>query len=111
MKHVRSIVITAGVLALVLGSTSRATMAQQPPPVVGCVQPGNGMLRILQPGETCKGQETPLGFNDLPLLVALQQQVVALQQAVLSLQGLVETLQGRVQALEECEALPCTPAE
>ncbi len=107
MKRVRSIVITAGMLAVLLGSSLSATMAQQQEPLLGCVKPGTGLLRILQPGETCKAQETPLGFNDLPLLVALRQQVVTLQTTVQELQTRVETLEERVQVLEECLAQQC----
>ena len=96
MKRVRSIVITAGVLTLVLASSGpRATMAQPQEPLLGCVKPGTGLLRIVQPGETCKHQETPLGFNDLPLLVALRDQVIALQAAVQQLQTQVQTLEQR----------------
>jgi hypothetical protein len=110
MKRVRSVVITAGVLALVLSASPGAAIAQPQAPLLGCVKPGTGLLRIVQPGETCKHQETPLGFNDLPLLVALQQQVVSLTNAVVALQAAVQTLEQRVQELEECTALPCTPA-
>ena len=109
MKRVRSFVIAAGVLALGLGG-SPAAMAEPQAPLLGCVKPGTGLLRIVQPGETCKGQETPLGFNDLPLLVALQQQVVTLTNALQALQTAVQTLEERVEALEQCTALPCTPA-
>lgn len=101
MKHVRSIVITAGVLALALGTSPRATMAQQQEPLLGCVKPGTGLLRILKPGETCKARETPLGFNDLPLLVALQQLVI-------NLQNTVQALEERVQALEQCTEQQCS---
>lgn len=109
MKRLRSVVITAGVLALVLGSSPHITMAQPQAPLLGCVKPGTGLLRIVKPGETCKAQETPLGFNDLPLLVALAQQVTALATTVEELLTRVQTLEERVQALEECTALPCTP--
>jgi hypothetical protein len=109
MKTVRSSVITLVVLALLLGSIPLTAMAQQQAPLLGCVKPGTGLLRILQPGETCKHQETPLGFNDLPLLVALQQLVLTLQSTVQALQTQVQALEERVQALEQCTALPCTP--
>jgi hypothetical protein len=109
MRHVRSIVITAGVFALALGASAPATMAQQPEPLVGCVKPGTGLLRILEPGDTCKPGETPLGFNDLPLLVALRQQVMNLQTTVEELQTMVQMLEERVQSLEQCTAQLCSP--
>jgi hypothetical protein len=37
-------------------------------------------------GESCKSQETPLGFNDLPLLVALQNRVLELEDRVATLE-------------------------
>jgi len=51
---------------------------------LGCVLPGTGLLRIPRPNEGCKANETPLGFNDLPLLVALKTQVDALQSALIA---------------------------
>jgi hypothetical protein len=75
-------------------------VAQQAEPLLGCVKPGTGLLRVVQPGETCKGQETPLGFNDLPLLVALRN-------TVLQLQARVEALEERVETLEACAAQLC----
>jgi hypothetical protein len=64
MKRVRSIVIAVGVLAFVLGSSPSDTMAQQQEPLLGCVKPGTGLLRILQSGESCMAEETPLGFSN-----------------------------------------------
>jgi len=48
--------------------------------------PGTGLLRIPSGNEGCKASETPLGFNDLPLLVALRTQVEQLQEEVAILQ-------------------------
>jgi hypothetical protein len=103
MKSVRSIVVTGGALALLLGGAPVGAMAQQQP-LLGCVKPGAGLLRILQPGETCKANETPLGFNDLPLLVALQQRVI-------NLENTVQELTSRVDALEECLSEQCSEGE
>ena len=109
MERIRRIVIAVSMLAFVLGSSPIDTTAQQQEPLLGCVKAGTGLLRILQPGESCKDQETPLGFNDLPLLVALRQQVIALQTTVQTLTTRVEELEARVQALEECTPQQCNP--
>jgi hypothetical protein len=92
-------VLIAGVLAAVICSSAPEAAAQEQP-IIGCVKPGTGLLRIPPPGEGCKANETPLGFEDLPLLVALRD-------LVLELQRQVEDLQQRVTALEECTA--CAP--
>jgi hypothetical protein len=91
--------LIAGVLAAVICSSAPEAAAQQEP-IIGCVKPGTGLLRIPPPGEGCKANETPLGFEDLPLLVALRD-------LVLELQRQVGDLQQRVTALEECTA--CAP--
>lgn len=86
--------VIAGVLALALCGSALEVAAQQQP-ILGCVKPGTGLLRIPPRGEGCKAQETPLGFNDLPLLVALREQVQGLQEEVMRLRN-------RVDQLEEC---------
>ncbi len=59
------------------------------------MKPGTGLLRILPAGEECKANETPLGFNDLPLLVALRDRISTLETKV-------EDLTERVEELEAC---------
>ena len=94
MKIATRCLVIAGVLATVIcNSVPEATA--QPQPILGCVKPGTGLLRIPPPNEGCKKNETPLGFNDLPLLVALRDQVQQLQEQV-------QALQERVAALEAC---------
>jgi hypothetical protein len=92
-------VLIAGVLAAVICSRAPEAAAQQQP-IIGCVKQGTGLLRIPPPNEGCKADETPLGFDDLPLLVALRE-------LVLQLQAEVQDLQERVTALEACTA--CAP--
>ena len=99
MKVARLSVI-AGALAAVICS-SGLEAAAQPQPILGCVKPGTGLLRIPPPNEGCKAKETPLGFNDLPLLVALRAQVEQLQKDV-------QLLKEKVERLEAC-AEECTP--
>lgn|SRR5262245_40505111 len=94
MKGVNHFSVIAGALAAVLCSSALDAVAQ-PQPIIGCVKPGTGLLRIPPANEGCKAEERPLGFNDLPLLVALRNQVLQLQEDV-------ETLQGRLDALEAC---------
>jgi len=89
--------VIAGALAAVLCSSALQAGAQ-PQPILGCVKPGTGLLRIPSGTEGCKAQETPLGFNDLPLLVALRTQVEQLQEEV-------GNLQQRLSDLEECLAI------
>ena len=100
MKGRRKIFLTVSAFILLFGSNTVTTLAQTDEPLLGCVKPGTGLLRILQPGETCKNNETPLGFDDLPLLVALRNQVRALQIEV-------KYLKDRVKALEECVGSYC----
>ena len=73
MKKVQTLLLTVGVLAVLIGNGPIPASAQQQP-LLGCVKPGTQLLRILSAGEGCKNNETPLGFNDLPLLVALRGQ-------------------------------------
>jgi Protein of unknown function (DUF1554) len=83
MKVANRFLVLAGVLAVVICSSGLEPAAQQQP-ILGCVIQGTGLLRIPAPGEGCKANETPLGFNDLPLLVALKAQVDALQSALIA---------------------------
>jgi len=82
MKVTRFLAIAGVIAAVICGSASEAAAQQQP--ILGCVKPGTGLLRIPGPNEGCKAEETPLGFNDLPLLVALKNQVAALQSALIA---------------------------
>ena len=77
MKVASRFSVIAGVLAAVICSSVPEAAAQQQP-IIGCVKQGTGQLRITPPNEGCKAGETPLGFNDLPLLVALRDLVVQL---------------------------------
>jgi hypothetical protein len=103
MKVAHRFSVIAGVLAAVICSSAPEAAAQQEP-ILGCVKPGTGLLRIPPANEGCKAGETPLGFNDLPLLVALRNQVLQLQEEV-------QTLQERLDAVEACTAsIPeCNP--
>ena len=83
MKVASRFAVIAGVLAVVICSSALAAAAQQQP-IIGCVKQSTGQLRIT-PHEGCKAGETPLGFNDLPLLVALRDLVVQLQADVQTL--------------------------
>src|SRR5215510_7173329 len=96
MKVANRFSVIAGALAAVICSSTLEAVAQQP--IIGCVKPGTGLLRIPSGNEGCKAEERPLGFNDLPLLVALRNQVLQLQEDV-------ETLQGRLDALEACQII------
>jgi hypothetical protein len=103
MKVATRFSVIAGVLAAVICSSAPGAAAQGQP-IVGCVKPGTGLLRIPPPGEGCKANETPLGFNDLPLLVALRELVLQLQEEV-------QMLQDRLTAVEACtDVVPeCNP--
>ena len=79
MKVANRFSLIAAVLAAVICSSALEAVAQ-PQPILGCVKPGTGLLRIPSGNEGCKAEETPLGFNDLPLLVALRNQVEQLQE-------------------------------
>lgn len=90
MKKVRIIVVTASVFAILLGgSVIEATAQNGPVPIIGCIKPGTGLLRIPPSSEGCKDQERPLTFGDLPLLVALQNQVNDLENRVADLEACV----------------------
>ena len=93
-------VIVAMLAAMLCSSAPEA--AAQPQPIVGCVKAGTGLLRIPPPGEGCKAQETPLGFNDLPLLVALRTQVEQLQRQVRSLEERLVQLEACTSSIPEC---------
>ena len=101
MKVTRFSVI-AGALAAVICSSALETAAQQEP-ILGCVKPGTGLLRIPPPNEGCKAGETPLGFNDLPLLVALRTQVEQLQEEVKILQERLATVEACTGRIPECK--------
>src|SRR5262245_28369047 len=96
--------LVAGVLAGLLCGGTLEVAAQEQQPLLGCVKPGTGLLRIPLPNEGCKQGETPLGFNDLPLLVALRTRVEKLE-------GEVKDLQARLAAVEVCtDQIPaCNP--
>jgi hypothetical protein len=93
--------VIAGVLAAVICSSPLEAAAQQQP-ILGCVKPGTGLLRIPPPNEGCKANETPLGFDDLPLLVALRNQVEQLQEEVQILQEKLATLEACTSGIPEC---------
>jgi len=100
--NIARITLTAGVLAGVLcGGTMDAT-AQPQQPIFGCVKAGTGQLRIPPPNEGCKDSETPLDFNDFPMLVALRTQVEKLTADVATLQQQVKDLQERLATVEVC---------
>jgi hypothetical protein len=71
-------------------------------PILGCVKPGTGLLRIPPSSEGCMAQETPLGFNDLPLLVALRAQVEQLQDAVAILAEMLARLEACTASIPGC---------
>lgn len=77
MKVANRFYVIAGVFAAVICGSAPEAAAQEP--ILGCIISGTGLLRIPAPNEGCKANETPLGFNDLPLLVALRNQVAQLQ--------------------------------
>lgn len=105
MKISGTCAVIAGVLVAVICSSAPRAAAQEEP-LVACVKPGTGLLRILAPGESCKPQEIPLAFDDFPLLVALRATVAELQ-------ARVQDLDGRLTALENCIAstIPVCSAE
>ena len=103
MKKVQTLLLTAGVLAVLICNGPIPASAQQQP-LLGCVKPGTGLLRILSAGEGCKDNETPLGFNDLPLLVALRDRILTLETTVLDLTQRVEELEKCLPTGSECGA-------
>lgn len=92
--------ITALVAAVICSGAPEAVA--QTEPILGCVMPGTGLLRIPPSGQGCKAEETPLGFNDLPLLVALRTQVQQLQAAVASLEQRLASVEACTQSIPEC---------
>ena len=89
--------------AMIYGSVPEAAAQPQPPqPIFGCVKQGTGLLRIPDPDEGCKAGETPLGFGDLPLLVALRAQVEQLVAAVAALQERLATVEACTESIPEC---------
>jgi hypothetical protein len=103
MKKVQTLLLTAGVLTVLIGNGPIPASAQQQP-LLGCVKPGTGLLRILPAGEECKHNETPLGFNDLPLLVGLQNRISDLEETVQNLTERVEELEACLPTGSECGA-------
>jgi hypothetical protein len=101
MKVANRFSVIAGVLAAVICSSALEAVAE-PQPILGCVKPGTGLLRIPSGDEGCKAEETPLGFNDLPLLVALRDQVVQLQKDVESLQKELAEVKACTDIIPEC---------
>ena len=101
MKVANRFSLIAAVLAAVICSSALEAVAQ-PQPILGCVKPGTGLLRIPSGNEGCKEGETPLGFNDLPLLVALRTQVQQLQAAVQSLQEELANVKACTDSIPEC---------
>ncbi len=100
MKVARFAVIAGALVAVTCSSALEA--AAQPQPILGCVKPGTGLLRIPPPNEGCKAEETPLGFNDLPLLVALRTQVQQLQEQVTTLEQRLANLEACTDSIPEC---------
>ena len=101
MKVAKRFSLIAGVLAAVICSSALEAVAQAQP-ILGCVKPGTGLLRIPSGNEGCKAGETPLGFNDLPLLVALRDRVRELEDAVKSLQDGLASVQACTAIVPEC---------
>ena len=93
--------VVVGALVAVTCSSAREATAQQQP-IIGCVKPGTGLLRIPPPGEGCKAEETPLGFNDLPFLVALRTQVEQLEVKVMDLEDRLKTVEACTDSIPEC---------
>ena len=107
MNAAKRFSVIAGMLAAVICSTAPEGAAQQQP-LMGCVKPGTGLLRIPPRGEGCKASETPLSFNDFPLLVGLRDLVQQLQTRVADLEATVADLEARVAKLEACTE-QCNP--
>src|SRR5262245_4088578 len=101
MKGTMRFSLIAGMLVAVICSSAPQGVAQ-PQPLLGCVKPGTGLLRIPPPGESCKAGETPLSFNDFPLLVALRDQVLKLQAEVADLQERVAKLEACTEHIPQC---------
>jgi hypothetical protein len=101
MKVANRFFVIAGAFAAVICSSALEAAAQQEP-ILGCVKPGTGLLRIPSGNEGCKAQETPLGFNDLPLLVALRDRVMDLELAVQDLQERLDEVEACTGNIPEC---------
>jgi hypothetical protein len=101
MKGITRFSVIAGALAGVICSGALEAVAQEP--IIGCVKQGTGLLRIPPGGEGCKTDETPLGFNDLPALVALANEVGRLRTQLDLLQACVGD------TLPECNPPPPIP--
>ena len=93
--------VIVGVLAAVICVSALEASAQSEP-ILGCVKPGTGLLRIPPPNEGCNAEETPLGFSDLPLLVALRAQVQQLQQDVAALQERLDNVEACTELIPQC---------
>jgi hypothetical protein len=100
MRTARFSVIVGVLAAAICGSALEAPAQSEP--ILGCVKPGTGLLRIPPPNEGCKAQETPLGFSDLPLLVALRAQVQQLQEDVAALRERLDTVEECTASIPEC---------
>jgi hypothetical protein len=100
MKVARFSVIAGALVAVICSSALEAAAQQQP--ILGCVKPGTGLLRIPSGNESCKAEETPLGFDDLPLLVALRTHVEQLQAAVVQLQQRLADVEACTDSIPEC---------
>ena len=101
MKVAMRFSLLAGTLAAVICSSAPESVAQ-PQPLLGCVKPGTGLLRIPPPGESCKAAEIPLSFNDFPLLVALRNQVLQLQEEVAALQERLAKVEACTELIPQC---------
>jgi hypothetical protein len=101
MQIAKRFSVIVGVLAAVLCSSALEAAAQSQP-ILGCVMPGTGLLRIPSGNEGCRAQETPLGFNDLPLLVALRAQVEQLQDEVQTLQEELANVKACTDSIQQC---------
>ena len=101
MKAAKRFSVIAGMLAAVICSSAPEGAAQTEP-LMGCVKPGTGLLRIPPPGETCKAAEIPLSFNDFPLLVALRNQVLQLQEEVAALQERLAKVEACTELIPQC---------
>jgi len=92
--------VIAGALAGLICISAPEAAAQQP--IIGCVKPGTGLLRIPPPDEGCKTDETPLTFDDLPLLVALRTQVLQLIEAVKMLDERLASVEACTDSIPQC---------
>ena len=98
--YVAKFLVIAGALAGLICISAPEAAAQQP--IIGCVKPGTGLLRIPPPDEGCKTDETPLTFDDLPLLVALRTQVLQLIEEVKMLQERLASVEACTDSIPQC---------